>query len=525
MLEAADVETLGDISRLQAQRQPDHPAFVFEGTTTSFAELDRHAIQVARGLAALGLQPGSRVCYLGKNSPAYFEVLLGCAKAGVVMTPINWRLAGPEVAYIIEDCDGEVLFFGREFAGLALALAPDLPSLRACIAIEGQPDGATDYRTWRNAQNAEPPPPCADRTTTAVQLYTSGTTGRPKGALLPHRAFFASLTHLAERPAWSHWTAEDVSLLAMPIGHIGGTGWGIQALLAGATSVVMREFDPDAVLAAIETYRISKIFMVPAAMQIVVRRPHARNIDWSCMKYMLYGASPIPLDLLKECMAVFGCQFVQLYGMTETCGTVVVLEPEDHNPEGSPRMRSAGRPMHGVELAILDPEGQRVGVGNVGEIAIRSEANMTGYWKQPEATARTIAADGWLRTGDAGYLDADGFLYIHDRIKDMIISGGENIYPAEVENAIFGHPEVADVAVIGVPDAKWGESVKAMVVRAPDSTLSEAQIIAWARQRIAGYKAPRSVDFIEALPRNASGKILRRSLREPYWQALDRQVS
>jgi acyl-CoA synthetase (AMP-forming)/AMP-acid ligase II len=243
------------------------------------------------------------------------------------------------------------------------------------------------------------------------------------------------------------------------------------------------------------------------------------------MKYMLYGASPIPLDLLKECMAVFGCQFVQLYGMTETCGTVVVLEPEDHNPEGSPRMRSAGRPMHGVELAILDPEGQRVGVGNVGEIAIRSEANMTGYWKQPEATARTIAADGWLRTGDAGYLDADGFLYIHDRIKDMIISGGENIYPAEVENAIFGHPEVADVAVIGVPDAKWGESVKAMVVRAPDSTLSEAQIIAWARQRIAGYKAPRSVDFIEALPRNASGKILRRSLREPYWQALDRQVS
>jgi acyl-CoA synthetase (AMP-forming)/AMP-acid ligase II len=224
-------------------------------------------------------------------------------------------------------------------------------------------------------------------------------------------------------------------------------------------------------------------------------------------------------------MAVFGCQFVQLYGMTETCGTVVVLEPEDHSPEGSPRMRSAGRPMNGVELAILDPEGQRVGVGEVGEIAIRSQACMTGYWKLPDASARTIAADGWLRTGDAGYLDAEGFLYIHDRIKDMIISGGENIYPAEVENAIFGHPEVADVAVIGVPDPKWGETVKAMVVRAPDSTLSEAQIIAWARQRIAGYKAPRSVDFIEALPRNASGKILRRNLREPYWRALDRQVS
>jgi acyl-CoA synthetase (AMP-forming)/AMP-acid ligase II len=525
MLLAAELETLGDISRLQAARQPGQPAFVFEATTTSFADLERHAVQVANGLAALGLGPGSRVAYLGKNSPIYFEVLLGCAKAGVVMTPINWRLAAPEIAYIINDCDAAVLFFSREFAATAQSLAPQLPRLRHTIAIEGQADWATNYTTWRDAQSAAPTPPGADRSSTAVQLYTSGTTGRPKGALLPHRAFFASLARPEERPTWSQWTGDDVSLLAMPIGHIGGTGWGIQALLAGATSVVMREFDPDGVLDAIETHRISKIFMVPAAMQIVVRRPRARQIDWSCMKYMLYGASPIPLDLLKECMAVFGCQFVQMYGMTETCGTVVVLAPEDHSPEGSPRMRSAGRPMPGVELAIFDPEGQPVAAGEVGEIAIRSDANMTGYWKQQDATARTISPDGWLRTGDAGYLDADGFLYIHDRIKDMVISGGENIYPAEVENAIFGHPGVADVAVIGVPDAKWGEAVKAMVVRAPDADISEADIIAWARQRIAAYKAPRSVDFIDALPRNASGKILRRALREPYWRALDRRVS
>jgi acyl-CoA synthetase (AMP-forming)/AMP-acid ligase II len=482
MLEAAEVETLGDIARLQAARQPDHAAFVFEGNTTSFGDLDRHAVQVANGLVALGLEPGSRVCYLGKNSPAYFEVLLGCARADVVMTPINWRLAGPEIAYIVNDCGGAVLFFGREFAGLAQALEAELPTVRTYVAMEGH-------------------------------------------ALLPHRAFFAALANMTERPDWSQWTGEDVSLLAMPIGHIGGTGWGVQALIAGATSLVMREFDPDGVLDAIETHRISKIFMVPAAMQIVVRRPRARQIDWSCVKYMLYGASPIPLDLLKECISVFGCQFVQLYGMTETCGTVVVLAPEDHSPEGSPRMRSAGRPMPGVELAILDPEGQRLGAGEVGEIAIRSDACMTGYWKQHDATSRTISADGWLRTGDAGYVDADGFLYIHDRIKDMIISGGENIYPAEVENAIFGHPEVQDVAVIGVPDTKWGESVKAIVVRVPDADLSEADVIAWARQRIAAFKAPRSVDFIDALPRNASGKILRRSLREPYWRALDRQVS
>jgi len=525
MLEAAEVETLGDIARLQAARQPDHTAFVFEGNTTSFGDLDRHAVQVANGLVALGLEPGSRVCYLGKNSPAYFEVLLGCARAGVVMTPINWRLAGPEIAYIVNDCGGAVLFFGREFAGLAQALEAELPTVRTYVAMEGHADWAYDYENWRDAQSRVATAPRAARASTAVQLYTSGTTGRPKGALLPHRAFFAALANMTERPDWSQWTGEDVSLLAMPIGHIGGTGWGVQALIAGATSLVMREFDPDGVLDAIETHRISKIFMVPAAMQIVVRRPRARQIDWSCVKYMLYGASPIPLDLLKECISVFGCQFVQLYGMTETCGTVVVLAPEDHSPEGSPRMRSAGRPMPGVELAILDPEGQRLGAGEVGEIAIRSDACMTGYWKQHDATSRTISADGWLRTGDAGYVDADGFLYIHDRIKDMIISGGENIYPAEVENAIFGHPEVQDVAVIGVPDTKWGESVKAIVVRVPDADLSEADVIAWARQRIAAFKAPRSVDFIDALPRNASGKILRRSLREPYWRALDRQVS
>jgi fatty-acyl-CoA synthase len=528
MLQAAEVETLGDISRLQAERQPDHPAFIFEDTATRFADLERHAMQVANGLAALGLRPGDRLCYLGKNSAAYFEVLLGCAKAGMVMTPINWRLAAPEVAYIVNDCGGAVLCFGREFAAMAQALAPDLPSVRTYIAMEGTTqshlDGAMDYATWRNAQSTQFMPPQVDRHATAVQLYTSGTTGRPKGALLPHRAFFAALAQ-ANRPTWAQWTGEDVSLLAMPIGHIGGTGWGIQALTAGATSVVMREFDPDGVLNAIETHRISKIFMVPAAMQIVVRRPRARQIDWSCVKYMLYGASPIPLDLLKECMAVFGCQFVQLYGMTETCGTVVVLDPEDHNPEGSPRMRSAGRPMPGVELVILDPDGQPLGAGEVGEIAIRSESCMTGYWNQHDATSRAISADGWLRTGDAGYLDDDGFLYIHDRIKDMIISGGENVYPAEVENAIFGHPEVQEVAVIGVPDAKWGETVKALVVRAPNSDISESDVIAWARQRIAAYKAPRSVDFIEALPRNASGKVLRRALREPYWRALDRQVS
>jgi long-chain acyl-CoA synthetase len=265
--------------------------------------------------------------------------------------------------------------------------------------------------------------------------------------------------------------------------------------------------------------------MVPAAMQIVVRHPRAREVDYSRIKYILYGASPIPLDLLRECMEVFGCGFVQMYGMTETTGTIVALPPEDHDPAGNPRMRSAGKPLPGVEVVILDDAGNRLKPGEVGEIATRSMANMAGYWNLPDATAKTIDAEGWLRTGDAGYMDEDGYVYIHDRVKDMIISGGENIYPAEVENAIFGHPDVADVAVIGVPDAKWGEAVKAIVVKKPGRAPTAENIIAFARERIAAYKAPKSVDFIDALPRNPSGKILRRELRETYWAGKERRVN
>ena len=247
-------------------------------------------------------------------------------------------------------------------------------------------------------------------------------------------------------------------------------------------------------------------------------------MDFSKLRYILYGASPIAAALLKECIAVFGCGFVQMYGMTETTGTIVVLQPEDH-VEGRDCMRSAGRAQPGVELAILDADGKTLPPGEVGEIATRSPSNMVGYWNLPEATAKTLDQDNWLRTGDAGYMDADGYLYIHDRIKDMIISGGENIYPAEVESAICDHPDVAEVAVVGIPDDQWGEAVKAVVVMKPGKKASATDIIGFARERIAAFKSPKSVDFIEALPRNASGKILRRQLRDPYWAGKDRQVN
>jgi len=517
--------TLGDIARYHARERPDAVALSFEGRDTSFGEFDRHSDRVAAALIAAGVAKGQRVAFIGKNSDHYFEALIGAAKMGAVMTPIGWRLAPPEAAYIIADSAAPLVFVGPEVIGHAEEVGRLLDRAPMVIAMEAGEHAFPLFEAWRDA--AVPTTAVAiEPDDIAVQLYTSGTTGKPKGAMLSHRNLLSGRRDATEaRMDWNDWGPDDVSLVAMPIAHIGGTGWGMVGLLNGARGVVAREFDPLKVLDFIERDRISKMFMVPAALQIVVRQPRAREVDFSRLKFIMYGASPIPLDLLRECMEVFGCGFCQQYGMTETCGTIVYLPPEDHDPAGTPRMRAAGLPMPGVELKIIDEAGAALPPHTVGEVATRSVANMAGYWNLPEATAATIDAEGWLRTGDAGYLDEDGYLFIHDRVKDMIITGAENVYPAEVESAIYGHPDVAEVAVIGIPDEKWGEAVMAIVVLKPGATPDPAGIIAFARGRIAHFKAPKSVDFIDALPRNASGKILRKDLREPYWAGRTRRVN
>jgi len=516
---------LTEVVRAQARARGDATVFEFEGRSTSFAQLDVHTNQIANGLIALGVKPHERIAYLGKNSDLFFELLLGAMKANVVMAPVNWRLAGPEIAYIVEDCKAAVLFVGPEFVDQVRSIKSQIPSVRHIMTTEGGAPEWTDVPAWRDAQSKDDPGVAITPNDVAIQLYTSGTTGRPKGAMLSH-ANFLSLVRAGQdnKPEWNTWTEDDVSLVAMPIFHIGGSGWGTLGVYHGAKGVIAREFDPTKVLDFFEQSKITKLFMVPAAMQFVVRQPRARSVDFSRLRYMMYGASPIPAALLKECIEVFKCGFVQMYGMTETTGTIVALAPEDHI-EGSERMRSAGKALPGVEIAILDPDGNRLPPRQVGEIATRSGSNMVGYWNLPEATAQTIDKDNWLRTGDAGYMDEDGFLYIHDRIKDMIISGAENIYPAEVESAICDHPDVAEAAVIGVPDDKWGEAVKAIVVMKPGKTATATDIINFTRERIASFKTPKTVDFIPALPRNPSGKILRRHLRDPYWEGKDRKVN
>jgi acyl-CoA synthetase (AMP-forming)/AMP-acid ligase II len=520
------LRTLGDIARYHARQRPKSIALSFEGRQTDFDTFDRHTEQVANQLLAGGLASGQRIAYIGKNSDHFFELLFGAAKVGIVLTPIGWRLTAAEMAYILRDSAAVLIFVGAEVAGAVENAVRSLPQPLPMIAMEPTGTALELFETWRARGASTPIAFAADEEQVVLQLYTAGTTGRPKGALLAHRSILSVRRRAAKAGMnWNVWAPEDISLAAMPVGHVGGSVWGVVGLFHGAKTVVAREFDPLKVLDFIERDRISKIFMVPAALRIVLNQPRVREVDFSRLRYVVYGSSPMPVDLLRQCLEVFRCGFCQTYGMTETSGTIVYLPPEDHDPAGNQRMRAAGIPFPGVEIKVVDRQGNVLPAHNIGEILTRSEANMIGYWRQPEASAQILDADGWLHTGDAGYLDEDGYLYISDRLKDVIISGAENIYPAEIEDAVHAHPAVADVAVIGVPDEKWGEAVKAIVVLHPGASLDAESLIAFTRTRIAAFKAPKSVDFTQTLPRNAAGKILRRELREPYWRGYERRVN
>jgi acyl-CoA synthetase (AMP-forming)/AMP-acid ligase II len=513
-----DLFTFDEFITHWAEDRPDRVAYREDEVTFSFQEMEERTARVASALLAKGLRKGDRIAWIGKNAALYFTLFFGAARAGIVTAPIGWRLAPTEWAYILNDTSAKVIFTGDGF--------DDVPELLA-RKLDGTPEiinAAAAEAMIASAERVSFAPSLVDDP--VLQLYTSGTTGNPKGAVLSNRNLFG-LRKASKDLDLPYTSCEDdeAVMVAMPCAHIGGTGLGIMALGAGLPGVVLAEFNPDGVFDAVEKYGVTRFFIVPAALQMLLLHPRCATVDYSRLKYILYGAAPIPLELLRQCIKTFGAQFIQAYGMTETTGTICMLPPEDHDPEGNQRMRSAGKPLPGVEIKIVGADNEEVPVGEVGEVMTRSSNNMVGYWNLPEATKRTMTHDGWIYTGDAGYMDADGYLYIHDRVKDMIISGGENVYPAEVESAIYGHPAVQEVAVIGIPDEKWGETVKAVVVPKPGMTIEESDIIAYARERIAPFKAPRSIDVIDALPRNASGKILRKDLRAPYWEGYERMVN
>jgi len=518
-----DHADFSDMLARWATQQPDAPAIIFGETRRTWAQLRERVQRVAAGLRAAGLQAGDRIAVLDLNHPSCLELTLACAQTGCANAVVNFRLAPPEIVYVINDAKARILFVGPEFAAAAAQLRDKLPLLERVIHIGGAAD---EYEAWLAAHQPDTHVYPAAGTDCFVQLYTSGTTGFPKGAMLTHHGMLAHARNVAATQAMG---ADSRVQVAMPLFHVGGTSYSFVAWAGGAPIFMMRMPDPLGALQMLERERITHTFYVPALMAAMTQVPGGDKFDFSALQAVSYGASPMPLPVMRACLKLFPSGTMQqVYGMTEQCGVVTILPPEDHeNPTVAHRLVSAGKVIHGVEIEIRDPgTTEAVPVGQAGEIWVRSDQIMAGYWGKPDATAQAITADGWYRSGDGGHIDSDGYVYVTDRIKDMIISGGENIYPAEIERVLAEHPALQDVAVIGVPDERWGEVPKAVVVLKAGATLADPnELVAWCRERLAAYKCPKTVDVVAELPRNPTGKVLKRDLRKPYWEGRDRQVA
>jgi acyl-CoA synthetase (AMP-forming)/AMP-acid ligase II len=495
------VRTLAELIRWRAQRHPDLDAIWYEGKTRTYGELDKSSSELAGGLVEkLGLKPGDRVAIVDKNCPAYLELMFALDKAGTVAAPINWRLTPNEIKAIIDDIKPALIVTSDEFKDRCVV------SGIKTLTFDGLPRGGDD--PYRDIDGE-----------VSTQFSTSGTTGLPKGAMLTGANVLNTGLCLAlEMPEMREGGR---SLVCMPMFHIGGTGWAVWSMQEGMTLVFVREVVPEQLLTVIIEQKIEVALLVPSVMLFLTELPQSRAANFSALKHIAYGTAPISPDLLRRCIDIFKCKFSQIYGLTETTGPFTCLTNDQHVDA---LLLSCGRPMFGGRAIITGADDQELPRGEIGEICYQGESLMTGYWARPDATAIAIR-NGWFHSGDAGYMDKDGFIFIKDRIKDMIVSGSENVYPAEIEAILAGHPDIVEVAIIGIPDKKWGETVKAVVVKRAGSTLTEAGLIEWARDKMAGYKRPRSADFVDKLPRNASGKLLKRTLREPYWQGYERRVN
>jgi long-chain acyl-CoA synthetase len=496
---------VADVVRRFARERPDAIALRHGERELTYAQLDERSSRLAQALLAAGAGRGARVAYLGRTAPEVMELLFAAGKVGAVIVPLNWRLSTPELAAILGDAGAPVLIADAAYAGVAGEL---VAGARRPLALIGLEDA---YEPWLAAHPAADPGDRGAPGDVIVQMYTSGTTGVPKGVLTTH----ANLAAAAMTSDHWEFDADTVSLTPLPMFHIGGIGWAYCGLWHGATTVLVSDFDAAAVLEILERRRVTNAVFVPTILQLLAAVPGAAARDYSALRTIAYGASPITTTVLKSALRTFRCRMLGMYGLTESTGSVVQLDAEDHEHEHL--LRAAGRPYPWVELRVADPvTGDDVEPGAVGEVWLRAPNVMAGYFNRPAETAAALTADAWLRTGDGGFLDAEGYLFLTDRVKDMIVSGGENVYPIEVEEVLSLHPGVDDVTVIGVPDPRWGEAVTALVIAAPGTRPRVEELVAFARVRLAGYKLPRTIEFIDEFPRTPTGKVRKRELREKF---------
>jgi acyl-CoA synthetase (AMP-forming)/AMP-acid ligase II len=513
---------IGDIPATGARRCPDRAALIFADRerSTTYAELDRASDGFAAFLEERGIRAGDRIAYLGRNNDLYFSVLFGAIRAQVVVVPLNWRLTPVELAYQLEDSRSRLLLHDADMTEAAVQAANATSSPPALLPVETAGSGdSLRQALQRSAPHREAP---HDPTQPLLQLYTSGTTGRPKGVLVSQYAL--SLSRHAElvNPAFDHLPSGCVTVSAMPNAHVGGMSWVLMGLVRFGTVVLTADPSPASLLALLRRYRADHTFVVPTVIRALVDELRARGEAAPTISGLYYGAMAMSESLLRETLATFRCALVQFFGMTEIAGSATFLPPFDHDLAKPQLLTTVGKPYPGMSLEIRGPDRQLLPRNAHGEIWIKTPTVMLGYNNLPDKTAEALV-EGWYATGDGGYLDDQGYLHLTDRIKDMIVSGGENVYPAEVEEALRCHPAVLDAAVVAVADPRWGEMVAAAVELRPQTQITAAELVQFARGRIASFKCPKLVQFIDRLPRTVSGKVQRAEVRRYLKETRARQ--
>jgi acyl-CoA synthetase (AMP-forming)/AMP-acid ligase II len=502
---------------------PDRTAIVFEGKRFSFSDLNERSNRLANALAGMGIGKGDRIAILQVNCNEYVEAYYAVAKLGAIFVPLNFRAKQNELTHMLKHSETQVLLLGKRYADMVKDMSKELPNIKHYICIEGGVEGMLDYEELlANASPDDVFTDIADDDVT-ILMYTAGTTGLPKGVPLPHNSFSV---YMLENVNPVDPDVDETNLLTMPLYHVAG----IQAMLAatygGRCIAIMRQFDTDEWLDMAQQEKVNRAMLVPTMLKRIVDHADFGKYDLSSLRVITYGAAPMPLEVIKKAIELFpGVSFINAFGQTETASTITALGPEDHKIEGTEEEKdkklkrltsSIGRPMPDVEIKIVGEDGSEMPHGEPGEIVAKGPRVMSGYWKDAEKTAKTLTPDGWLRTGDMGYMDEDGYIFLAGRGDDLIIRAGENISPEEVENAIYTHPAVDEVAVIGVPDPEWGQEIKAVVVLKQGMTATEEEISEHCRKEVASFKRPRYVEFIDELPRTSTGKILKRVLREQH---------
>lgn len=509
---------LSELVERNARKYPEKVAVIFAENRFTFTQFADRVHRLANGLMKLGMLKGDRVAMLAQNCHQYMEAYFAVAQAGLVLVPINYRLTGREVFYILNHSEANALIYQEEYRDLVLSIARGLTSVKQFICLD------REYEELLAAVSPRVPIVQVSEDDLVCIMYTSGTTGQPKGAAMTGKNWLAHTVNMILELAVAH---EDVTLHIVPFFHIASIWPMLTHFYVGGTNVIIKAFEPELVLEIFEKEKITTCNAVPTMIIQLLECPDAGRYDYSSLKWLGYGASPMPLEVLKRAMKLFGPKLLQVYGLTEANPLLTILPVREHILDGPEeivkRLSSCGREIINVHVRVVDEQGKDVVSGQVGEIIARGDNIIKEYWRNPEETAATIR-DGWLYTGDLASVDEAGYIYIVDRKKDVIISGGENISSREVEEVVYTHPAVLEAAVIGVPDEKWGEAVKAIIVLRPGKQASEGEILDICRKNLAPYKRPKSIEFVDSLPKSGAGKILKRELREKYWKGYDRRV-